>query len=255
MPAALRIFQTVEGPLIVLRREHATRRVHLLGVTAHPTDAWLTQLARNFCKDLDDAGRRIRLLIRDRDAGYTTAFDAVSPRLMSARSRNRCGHHMPTQSPNASSEHPPPTPRPHPDHQPAACRSRAPSIKRHYDDHRQHRALGQAASLRPLPDHNTSEANGVRRRDRLGGLLHEYQQSHDASRLSGTHRQAIRRRLTSAAMRPTSRATPRPRRDADTRWHKWPLRNRGHSLYHGHSPGQDTRFARSLGGEHTRTFP
>jgi putative transposase len=47
--------------------------------------------------------------------------------------------------------------------------------ERHYNDHRPHRTLHQAAPLRPLPHHTTAEIHDVRRRDRLGGLIHEYQ--------------------------------------------------------------------------------
>jgi hypothetical protein len=46
----------------------------------------------------------------------------------------------------------------------------------HYNSHRPHRALGQAAPLRSRPQQTTIETNTVQRRDRLGGLLHEYQQ-------------------------------------------------------------------------------
>src|SRR5215207_1418338 len=50
------------------------------------------------------------------------------------------------------------------------------TFEEHYNDHRPHRTLGQAASLRPLPDRTRAEIKTVRRCDRLGGLLHEYQQ-------------------------------------------------------------------------------
>jgi putative transposase len=46
----------------------------------------------------------------------------------------------------------------------------------HYNGHRPHRALGQAAPLQPLPRCTTTEIRKVLRRDRLGGLLHEYRQ-------------------------------------------------------------------------------
>ena len=157
--------------------EHATRRVHILGVTAHPTGAWLTQQARNLCMDLDDAGRRFRFLIRDRDTKFTTAFDAVFTAVDARIIRT------PALAPRAN----------------AIAERFVGSLRRelldriliinerhaatvlrqyehHYNDHRPHRALGQAAPLRPLPQRTTTDTHNVRRRGRLGGLIHEYQQ-------------------------------------------------------------------------------
>ena len=70
--------------VLTLRRLHVafvietgTRRVHLLGITANPTGEWATRLARHLAVELEEGGHRFTHLIRDRDAKFTAAFDAV----------------------------------------------------------------------------------------------------------------------------------------------------------------------------------
>jgi putative transposase len=76
--------------------ELGTRRVHLAGITAHPTGTWVTQQARNLVWAFEDRGRPVRHLIRDRDAKFTASFDDV------LRSIGATVILTPIQAPNAN---------------------------------------------------------------------------------------------------------------------------------------------------------
>jgi transposase InsO family protein len=157
--------------------EHATRRVHLLGITANPNGAWVAQQARNLLMDLGDRAAQFTFLIRDRDTKFTDTFDTLfaSEGIRILRT--------PVRAPraNAIAERWIGTVRRelldrmlilnrrHLDHALAEYID-------HFNHHRPHRALHQAAPLRPLPPPSSQPDLRLRRRDRLGGLINEYAQ-------------------------------------------------------------------------------
>jgi transposase InsO family protein len=158
----------------------ATRRVHLAGVTANPSGAWVTQQARNLLLRLEDQGRRVRFLIRDRDTKFCRGFDDVF------RSEGANVLVTPVQAPNANAyaERWVRTVR-------TECldwllivgRGHLEQVLRiyvrHDNEHRPHRALGlesPSPSARPTLISEARRAR-VRRRDLLGGMLHEYHQA------------------------------------------------------------------------------
>jgi transposase InsO family protein len=154
-----------------------TRRVHVTGVTAHPTGSWVIQQARNLAMVLEDRIIPVRFLIRDRDTKFTSSFDEVF------RADGIRIIRTPVRAPraNAFAERFVGTVR-------RECLDRMlifgrPHLERvlaeyiaHYNGHRPHRALGQLAPLAlnsPLPIDDPEPAE-LRRRDAVFGLIHEY---------------------------------------------------------------------------------
>jgi hypothetical protein len=134
------------------------------------------QQARNLLMDLDDAGMRVKFVLHDRDASFTAAFGAVfqaagarvvrsavqAPRMNSVMERwiGSCRRKLLDRTLVWNQRH-------------------LMTVLREYEDfynmHRPHRTLKQAAPLRRLPDGVTDLGRfRVLRRDRAGGVIHEY---------------------------------------------------------------------------------
>lgn len=157
--------------------ELSTRRVHVVGVTAHPTGAWVAQQARNLLIGLDERADGLRFLLRDRDAKFTAAFDTVftgagieviktppqTPRANAYAERwvgtvrRECTDHMLI----AGERH---------------IAAVLASYTSHYNEHRPHRSLGQRPpeSRADIADVATAK---VQRRPILDGLINEYSQA------------------------------------------------------------------------------
>jgi putative transposase len=151
-----------------------TRRIHLAGVTAHPAGPWVTQQARNLVIRLGETLAERKMLIRDRDAKFSATFDEVF------RSEGLRITRSPVRSPRAN----------------AFAERFVGTIRRecldwililgrrhlevvlreyveHYNAHRPHRGLGLKAPAGE-PAVFPSASRPIHRRDRLGGLIHEY---------------------------------------------------------------------------------
>jgi putative transposase len=157
--------------------EVASRQVHVLGVTAHPMGEWVTQQARNLLMALDDRAGRFRFLVRDRDTKFTAAFDAV----FAAEAIKVLITPMRARQANADAERWVGTVRREVLDRMLilGCRQLQAVLgeyANHCNGHRPHRALGQAPPLRPGEPVVLAPPGRVVRRDRLGGLIHEYAQ-------------------------------------------------------------------------------
>ncbi|WP_406045759.1 integrase core domain-containing protein [Micromonospora sp. NBC_00898] len=160
--------------------EHANRRIRVLGATAHPTATWVAQAAKNLVMDLEDAGHRARFMIRDRDGKFPTLFDAVLKHagidvVLGGVRMPRTNALMERWVQTCRRELLDPTLIWNQRHLLHALRE----FEDFYNTHRPHQGTANARPLYPLPaqvaDPNKIARLDIRRRDRLGGILHEYQ--------------------------------------------------------------------------------
>jgi transposase InsO family protein len=160
--------------------EHASRRVRVLGATPHPTAAWVAQAARNLVMDLEDAGSRVKYLIRDRDGKYPALFDMVLadagitvvrsgvqiPRMNAIIERwvRTCRRELLGRTLVYNQRH---------------LLHALREFEIFYNTHRPHQGIANARPLVPLPkpitDPNQVAHLDIHRHDRLGGILHEYE--------------------------------------------------------------------------------
>ena len=166
--------------------ELGRRRVWITGVTAHPDGAWVTQQARNATSELEGEGVEVNFLLRDRDTKYVASFDTVftggGARVLRTPFR--------TPNANAHAERFVRTVR-------AECLDHLLIVNarhlervlrtfvRHYNGHRPHQGISQelpgaASGTRvtmspPSLGDSDKPHSRIHRRDRLGGVIHEYE--------------------------------------------------------------------------------
>jgi putative transposase len=162
---------------VLLVIEHDHPRVHIAGITAHPTGDWVTQQARNLLMELDGRADRFRVLTRDRDSTFTKSFDAVSTGadIRIIRTPIRAPRANPIAERFVGT-----LPRECPDHmlitEPRHLDAVLREFAQHYNGHRPHRSLHQHPPAGGTPPRSRTAAIWPLRRDRLGGLIHEYLQ-------------------------------------------------------------------------------
>jgi putative transposase len=158
---------------------HASRRIHILGATPHPSTAWVAQAAKNLVMDLEDNDSRARYMIRDRDSKFPDLFDAIladagidvvrsgiqMPRMNSIMERwvQTCRRELLDRTLIWNQRH---------------LLHALREFEQFYNGHRPHQGIANARPLRSLPapiaDPDKITRLDIRRRDRLGGILHEY---------------------------------------------------------------------------------